>query len=313
MTFSQSVKNEILKSLRGVKTCCASAFLNAALKAIGFLSIERKKYYFSLESDNHEFLSLCCNMASNAFSVDGKIQSYNVNAKGAAVYSCSFDGNLGEKLGLTLRGDGGSLELTRDTQYIIPQNECCKRVFMQSLFVSCGSVVIPVADTDVGENTLRAKYHLELRFTDEDFAKAVLDGYSQFQFKITSRKNYFVLYLKDSERIADFLVYLNAMSAKLKLENVIIGRSMRNDANRQSNCISANIEKSVVAAEKQLNAITELKRNGVYYNLSLPLKQIAEIRENNPEASLDEIAAILNISKSGANHRFAKLIELAFK
>ena len=106
-------------------------------------------------------------------------------------------------------------------------------------------------------------------------------------------------------------MYVNAMKGKLKLENVIIGRSMRNTANRQSNCISANIEKAVVAAEKQLAAIATLKNSGAYDGLPNQLKEIAELRQEYPEATLDEIAAKLKISKSGASHRFAKIIEIA--
>ncbi len=311
MTFSQSVKSEILKYVRNVKGCCKTAFLTAVLKSIGSLSIEFKKFSFEIESDNHEFLSVCSDFAASEYGCNGKIESCNVNAKGAAVYSCNFDGNIGEKLGLTERDKDGLIQFCQDTAKLIPASNCCKRSFLQGLFVACGSVAIPVADTDIGENTTRSKYHLELRFADSDFAEQILSAYSDISFRSTIRKAYKILYLKDSERIADFLVYINAMKGKLKLENVIIGRSMRNNANRQSNCISANIEKAVVAAEKQLAAISALKNSGVYDSLPVQLKEIAELRNEYPEATLDEIAAKLKISKSGANHRFTKIIDIA--
>lgn len=311
MTFSQSVKSEILKSVRGSKSCCKTAFLTATLKSIGALSLEFRKFSFAIESDNYDFLTMCSDFARNELGCGSKIESYNVNAKGAAVYNCDFDGNIGEKLGLTERDADGYMQLCQDSAKLIPDNLCCKRSFMQGLFVSCGSVVIPVSDTDFGENTSRSKYHLELRFADAVFAEKVLAQYDDIPFRSTERKNYKVLYLKDSERIADFLVYINAMKGKLKLENVIIGRSMRNTANRQSNCISANIEKAVIAAEKQLSAITTLKENGLYDALPNQLKEISELRQKFPEATLDEIAAKLKISKSGANHRFTKIIEIA--
>ena len=103
------------------------------------------------------------------------------------------------------------------------------------------------------------------------------------------------------------------MSAKLKLENVLVVRSVRNVTNRQTNCTVANIEKSIAAASKQLAAISTLRQLGVFEGMSDSLKEIAVLREKYPEATLDEIADMLNISKSGANHRFAKLIELAKK
>lgn len=311
MTFSQSVKSEILKSVKSSKGCCKTAFLTAVLKSIGSLSLEFRKFSFSIESENHDFLTVCSDFAQSELCCGSRIESCNVNAKGAAVYSCDFDGNIGEKLGLTERDGDGLMQLCGDVSKLLPASVCCKRSFMQGLFVSCGSVNIPVADTDLGENTSRSKYHLELRFADADFADKVLAYYGDVPFRSTIRKTHTVLYLKDSEKIADFLVYVNAMKGKLKLENVIIGRSMRNTANRQSNCISANIEKAVVAAEKQLAAIATLKNSGAYDGLPNQLKEIAELRQEYPEATLDEIAAKLKISKSGASHRFAKIIEIA--
>ncbi len=310
MTFSQDVKSEIIKSVRNVKGCCAAAFLTAVLKSVGSLALDMKKFYFSVESENCDFLTLCGELAEREFGVSSKVESYNVNAKGAAVYSCIFDGKVGEKLGLITRDDG-VIGFPLELEGLIPSKPCCRKAFMQALFASCGSVVIPLSDTDVGENKLRAKYHLELRFADADFARAVAQAYGEFRFGQTTRKSHTVLYLKDSEKIADALSYFNATKGRLKLENVIIGRSMRNNANRQSNCISANIEKSVAASEKQLAAIARLHAAGMFDTLSDQLKDIARIRQEFPEANLDEIAARLNISKSGASHRFAKLIELA--
>ena len=310
MTFSQDVKSEILKSVRNLKGSNATCFLTAVLKSIGSLSLECRKFFFTIESDNLDFLTLCGELADSALNVSSRIESYNVNAKGVAVYSCIFDGSVGEKLGLLAR-ENGAMKLPSDTATLIPTDANCMRAFMQALFVSCGSVVIPLADSDVGENKLHAKYHLELRFADGDFAKEIARAYSDMDFRETTRKNHKVLYLKDSEKIADFLTYVNATKGRLRLENVIIGRSMRNAANRQSNCISANIEKSVIAAEKQIAAITRLKSSGAFEALPEQLKSIARIREENPEATLDEIAARMNISKSGASHRFSKIIELA--
>lgn len=311
MTFSQSVKNEIMKSCKGLKGCCATSFLTAAIKGAGSLTLGFRGYAFSIESDNTDFLALCKNLAAR-LGVSAEVETYNVNAKGVPIYSCKFDGQLGEKLGFTYRDSDGTLALAEQVQ--LPTSQCCQRAFLQGLFVACGSVVIPQPDDgQQWENVLNTKYHLELRFTDVAFAEIVKEGYPELQFNLTPRKNHVILYLKNSERIADCFVYLNAMKAKLQLENVIIGRSLRNIANRQSNCIAANIEKSVAAASKQMDAITLLKQKGLFDGLSDSLKQIADMREKYPEATLEEIADMLKISKSGANHRFAKLIELSKK
>ena len=312
MTFSQSVKNEIFRIVRNLKGCCATSFLVAVVKSVGSLSIGYKGYSFSIESDNTDFLSLCKNLAASELGVSAEIETYNLSAKGSPVYSCKFDGSIGEKLGLTQRDTDGSLVFT-DIDALIPTDANCKRAFLQGLFVSCGSVVIP-SNTNVDQQVFdRSKYHLELRFTDSAFAQAVKDAYSQIDFRVTPRKNHVILYLKDSEKIADFFVLVNATSAKLALENVIVLRSVRNVANRRMNCNLANIDKAVAAASKQLQAIETLRQKGLFDGLPDNLKEIALLREKYHDANLDEIADMLNISKSGANHRFAKLIELASK
>lgn len=311
MTFSQSVKSEILKSVKKLSGCCATSFLIAVLKSVGSLSLGFKGFAFTVESDNPEFLELCQRLANTQLGVDATIETYNVNAKGAPVYSCKFDGSIGEKLGLMSRDGNGVLGLCDDVSSLLPKLECCKRAFMQGLFVACGSVVIPLNEDVEAETADRVKYHLELRFTDTVFANAVNELYPQISLRSVSRKNSIVLYQKDSEKIADYLVYVNAMSAKLKLENVIAVRAVRNVANRQRNCTFANIEKAVVAAQKQLDAIELLRKKGLFDGLPDNLKEIALLREEYPESTLDEISDMLHISKSGANHRFAKLIELS--
>ena len=310
MSFSQKVKNEILKSVRNLKGCCATSFLTAVLKSAGSLSLGSDGYSFCLESDNHDFLTICQSLADSELGVAADIDEEGIVKKSAIVYVITFDKALGERLSLITRDSDGSM-IFGEMGSIFPEKPCCRRAFLQGLFVAGGSVIIPQND-DLHSTTVdKAKYHLELRLTDGAFAERVSQEYSELKFRVTQRKNHVVLYLKDSESVADFLVYVNAMSAKLKLENVIAARSIRNDLNRQQNCAIANIDKTVAAASKQLNAITAIKQKGIFDGLPDTLKEIANLRVKYPEANLDEIADMLNISKSGANHRFARLIELS--
>ena len=310
MTFSQSVKNEILKTVRNLKGCCATSFLTAVLKSAGSLTLGLNGFSFTLESDNVDFLTICQSLALGELGVQADIEADGNNKKGVPIYSCTFDKSLGEKLTLIARDEDGAL-IFGQMQSIFPEKPCCRRAFLQGLFVAGGSVVIPQnddLDSDVADN---AKYHLELRLTDNAFAEKVNEQYPELKFRVTQRKNHVVLYLKDSESVADFLVYVNAMSAKLRLENVIAARSLRNNLNRQTNCTVANIGKTVAAAARQLDAIAAIKQKGLFDGLPDSLKEIAQLREKYPEANLDEIADMLSISKSGANHRFAKLIDIA--
>ena len=311
MTFSQSTKLEILKILRHLRGCCATSFLTAVLKSIGSLTLGYKSFGFVVESENHEMLTFCKHLAEANLGISAEIESSNLNVKGEAVYSCEFLGNIGEKLGLVYRDEEGTMQINNRLEEILPTKDCCKRAFMQGLFVASGSVVIPLGSNDLAESETRGKYHLELRLANTQLAKAIQQTFAEWSFHTLERKNRTILYLKESEKIADFLVYLGATSASLKLENVIIGRSIRNTANRQSNCISANIDKAIQASEKQLIAIATLRQKGLFDSLSDQLKEIALLREEFPEASLEELANRLGISKSGANHRLTRLIQLS--
>ncbi|MCH5157250.1 MAG: DNA-binding protein WhiA [Clostridiales bacterium] len=312
MTFSQSVKNEILKSVRNLKGCCATSFLTAVLKSTGSLTLGSGGFSFTIGSDNHDFLAICQALASSELGVPSQLVEDGVNKKGAPLYACVFDKSLGEKLSLVTKDRDGAM-VFGEMGYIFPEKPCCRRAFMQGLFVAGGSVVIPQDDDLQNVSVDKAKYHLELRLTDNEFADSVIKEFSELKLRVMQRKNHIVLYLKDSESVADFLVYVNAMSAKLKLENVIAARSIRNDANRQRNCTIANIEKAVAAAVKQIDAINLIKQKGLFDALPDTLKDIANLRLRHPDSNLDEMAEMLGISKSGANHRFTKLIELAQK
>ena len=312
MTFSQTVKSEILKSVRNLQGSNASAFLTAVLKSAGSLTLVPNGFAFALDSDNLDFVTLCKSFACEQLHAQAQVQTHEIRDKTQQAHTCTFEGIVGEKLSLTTRDGDGRLCLNEDVTALIPNEQVSRRSFMQGLFVASGSVVIPMPDEDEHwANTLSTKYHLELRFTDEAFAKAVADSFAEIGFHLLCRKSHFVLYLKDSEKISDFLVFVNATNAAFTLNNVIISRSMRNNTNRAKNCDIANIGKTVTAAGKQLDAIAALRQMGMFQDLPDQLKDIAVLREKYPEATLDEIADMLHISKSGASHRFAKIIKLA--
>lgn len=310
MTFSQNTKNEILRSVRNLKDCCQEAFLYGAVKSCGSLSFGTGKISVALDSENVNFLRLCGEISEKLFAASCKIEHGDVSAKGTAVYTANLEGNVAECLGITYLDEEGVLHINEEWDKQRLSVPCCKRAFFQALFIACGSVVIPQTEDDLSESKSAARYHLELRFADEVFCNGVDCEAREFGFRKTMRKNRFVLYIKDSEKIADFLVYINAMAAKLKLENVIIGRSLRNAANRQSNCISANIDKTVAASEKQLTAIARLRAEGRLDSLPQTLIDAANMRERFPEATIEEIAVKLGISKSGASHRLGKLVDI---
>lgn len=308
MSFSQNVKEEILNNLKKIKGCCATSFLTAVLKSIGSICVDSNGYGFSVETDNRDLLMYCAEFSQRNGVECSVFQIASDDGKNPK-YMCRFDVSLGEKLNLIFRDDEG-LHITQ-TPKIDLTKPCCRQAFVQGLFLSCGSASIPdVSDAHSFESS-HSNYHLELRFSNAEFANFVQSEFAKLDFRQTTRKNSPVLYLKDSEKIADFFVFVDAVNAKFTVENVIIGRSFRNTANRQRNCIDSNIGKSVQASEKHIAAIAKIREAGKFGLLAPNLQEIAVAREENPEANLAELAEILHVSKSGANHRLTKLLEIA--
>ncbi len=311
MSFSQSVKEEIFKNIKKLKGCCATSFLVAVLKSIGSLCVDSEGYGFSVESDNGDLLEFCTYLAHTQFGLDSvmyEIRSAKDLADKSSKYVCKFDVELGKKLGL-VKFESDFVKIV-DVPAIKLNSSCCRRTFMQALFLSCGSVTVPQPE-DMFLESKHSNYHLELRFVNEEFAKFVAEQFSELQFRQTARKNITVLYIKDSERIADFFVFTDAINAKFQLEDIIISRSYRNTANRQRNCIDSNIDRAVAAGSKQVTAIEKIQKNNRFQTLPQNLKDVALARLENPDANLAELAALVGISKSGVNHRLAKLLDIA--
>ena len=133
------------------------------------------------------------------------------------------------------------------------------------------------------------------------------------QWKISRRKGNFILYMKESEQIEDFLTWIGATKATLKLMDIKIVKGMRNKVNRATNCETANLDKTVSASRSQVADIAYIKeRRGLSY-LDEELRPLAELRLENPECSLRELAAMLNppLSRSGVNHRLKRIQQAA--
>lgn len=309
MSFSQSVKEEILKNLKKIKGCCIAPFLTAVLRSIGSLSRDDFGYSLCVESDNGAFLEFCARIAEQQFGVDSAFYEIRSDGNSPDVkFMYRFDAALGEKLCLICHDDEGNIRPVKSAPAKLGR-ECCRRAFMQGLFLSCGSVTVPESESAFAEG--KGGYHLEMRFSDVDFADFVAKEFSEQDLRRVTRKKNTILYIKDSAKIADFFAYVDAVNARFRVENIIIERSFRNTANRQRNCIDSNIDKAVCTGLRQLAAIEKLKKSGSFDALPEPLKQVAAARENNPDATLQEIADILGISKSGANHRLRRLTEIA--
>lgn len=181
---------------------------------------------------------------------------------------------------------------------------CCKRAYIRGAFLAAGSVSDP-----------NKSYHFEIVCQDESRAHYIAEMLSSFEIeaKVISRKQYYVLYVKDGTEIVEVLNVMGAHVALMDFENTRILKEMRNSVNRKVNCETANIGKTVAASARQTDDIRTLMASPVYRTLPKPLKQMAEIRTQYPDATLKELGELFTppLGKSGVNHRLRKLGELA--
>ena len=187
----------------------------------------------------------------------------------------------------------------------VVEEECCKVAFLRGAFLAGGSVTDPLKG-----------YHLELTTTHQSVARegyALIHEAIGFDPKSAARGGGQVLYLKQSDRISDFLIYLGAPVAAMGIMEARLEKELKNKVVRRCNCDDANTSKVVEAAQEQISAIRVLREAGVLENLPVKLQQAAKGREENPEASLTELAALMEppITKPAMSHRLKKLVEIA--
>ena len=173
---------------------------------------------------------------------------------------------------------------------------------IRGAYLGAGSINNP-------ENT----YHLELSLQKQEYAKKIVEGLKQFDIKsnVIKKKKEYAIYLKDGEEISKFLALLGANKSVLKFEEIRVQREMNNKVNRLVNCETANMNKTMNASIEQIEAIRKLKESGKFEKMDETLKEIAELRLKNPNASLAELGKMLKepVGKSGVNYRLKKVIE----
>ena len=180
------------------------------------------------------------------------------------------------------------------------------RSYLRGAFLASGSV----------NNPETSRYHLEIYSLYADHNAGILKMMNHFHLneRTVERRSGYIVYLKEAEKIADFLQVIGATNAMLKFEDIRIVRDMRNSVNRLVNCETANMNKTIDAAQKQIENINYLKDHVGLDNLPTKLREIAVLRLAHPDVSLQELGAMVpggTISKSGVNHRLRKLNQIA--
>jgi DNA-binding protein WhiA len=187
------------------------------------------------------------------------------------------------------------------------KKQCCRKTYLRGIYLGGGSLSNP-----------EKSYHLELITHNADYAQALSDFMNdtyELGARWTVRKKNFIVYIKESEKIVDFLNIIGADQTLLAYENVRILKQMRNNVNRVVNCETANLNKTIDAAYEQVAKIEAIEAMLGIDSLPEKLQEVARVRLENPDATLKELGELMDppIGKSGVNHRLKKIIEIAEK
>ncbi|WP_310602564.1 DNA-binding protein WhiA [Anaerosporobacter sp.] len=312
MSFSKDVKEELSKLISSARHC-QIAEIAAIISLCGKISISIKdEYTIKIQSENLMVARKCQKLLIAAFQIQPEILVRRKRYERSAVQTQAYivvvkNHEVAKNIlrATRLIDEYGEIkENLSIVDNIVVQNTCCKRAFIRGAFISSGSISDP-----------SKAYHFEIALPTRSKAVQLREMLNVFaiEAKIVQRKRYFVVYLKEGSQIVDLLNVMEAHVALMDLENVRILKEMRNSINRQVNCETANINKTVAAASKQVEDILFIKELIGFGELDEGLEEIATLRLSHPEASLKELGEMLStpIGKSGVNHRLRKLSIIA--
>lgn len=308
MSFSLSVKNELLENEN--LGCCAGALLSAIIHTGGSINISRRGLFAEITTENEKLAETFAALLKCVFGAEAEISGNKKSSlKKHILFTVQTPPKISEEilkeLGIIKLDQNNHRQIVSGIDKYITEQKCCKISYIKGALLSCGSIT-----ADAGKNSgYSCSFVLSNAQIAEDL-KTILDDFG-IRCKIAERINNYIVYIKESESICDLLALLGASKSFLDLQNIIINREMKNNTNRQTNCIVANIDKTVNAAIKQIEAINKIENAAGLGFLPPHLRFVAEMRKAHPEASMEAIASQCGLTKSGVNHRIRKIIEIS--
>ena len=308
MSFSGNVKEELSHQIAQARHC-QIAELAALISMCGAVVITPgEKYRIKIHTEKIAVARKCFTLVKKTFNIRTDISVRRNLEKGSETYM------------LVIREHEDALRILQATKLIgeredaysalhivdpiLVQQPCCKRAFLRGAFLAAGSMSDP-----------NKAYHFEIVCTTVNMAEQLRRMMCSFSMdaKIVARKKMYVVYLKEGAQLVDMLNIMEAHVSLMELENVRILKEMRNAVNRKVNCETANINKTVSAAVKQVEDIRYIQQTIGLDKLSDGLKEMAILRLEHPDATLKELGEISDppVGKSGVNHRLRKIGEIA--
>ncbi len=308
MSFTSDVKQEV--SLNRLENDEARAELSALIKMTSSISISSRGMALAVETENGPVSRAVYRLMKELYQVDIEPSvRRRMNLNKNLIYSMKIYGPVRQILeDLGLYSSRGLRD--RPLQKIVTKDSCA-RAYLAGAFMADGSVNSPQTSS----------YHLEIKCTTVEFAEFIIDLMGRFYIpaRWIERRGKYVVYVKAAEKIGDFLRCIGAVQCLMEFENERISRDFSNNVQRLNNVDVANEVKSMKAAGRQLEDIAVLEEYDMIRSLDEKLKDIVELRKENPEATLNELSELYRIktgavvSKSGMKHRFVRIHELAEK
>ncbi len=320
MSFSYDAKFEVADSELPQKDCCARAELGGLLRTCAEISGDENSGYkieFITELKNlyKRISALVSRIYPNSSDLDfsseerlNHIIKYHIQVPSSLARQLLLDTYI-------LRENyNGELVLNFGVSRHLIEEDCCQREFVKGVFMGCASANIVIKDiSDLKKHT--GGYHLEFVFNSHSLAGDFSHILSQYDIytKSMQRRKFTVIYLKEAELVSDTLALVGANNAVLTLQNEFAVREVRNNLNRQLNCMNNNMGKMVNASLKQIDAIEFISETVGLETLSDNLYELCMLRLANPEENLDSLAKLMNppLTKSGVNHRLRKIVKIA--
>lgn len=305
MSYASEVKKEL--TTLEVHFGNAKAELMALIRMNGSLGLSNHRFILNVQTENPATARRIYSLLKQFYDVESELL---VRRKMKLKKNNLYIVRLNKGSDYVLKDldilDGFQLKETVPLDFL--DDDAKVRSYLRGAFLATGSV----------NNPETSSYHLEIYSLYEDHNQTICEMMNRYGLnaRTAKRRSGYITYLKEAEKIADFLSLIGATSSMLKFEDVRIMRDMRNSVNRIVNCENANFNKVADAANRQIEIIKYLDKKIGLNNLPVKLQEIAIARMAHPEVSLKELGELVPggpISKSGVNHRLRKIMEQAEK
>jgi DNA-binding protein WhiA len=303
MSFAAGVKEE-LAGLPPGNACCRRSELAGIVLSAGSLHLKAGGLQAEVSTESAAIARRVYKMIKSLYAVQPSMEQHERHRL-RSIFSyrvvISQDGAARRMLeDVGILGDDG---MTAGVKPDLVRLSCCEGAFMRGLFLGCGSM------SDPGKS-----YHLELVLGDEQLARsaaALLAG-AEITARVALRSGKHVIYIKEADHISEFLAMTGAHAQMLQFESIRVEKGVRNTVNRVVNCDTANLDKALRASLAQVDNILLIDRHGGLVRLPPSLRDTAQARLDNPDATLERLSELMGgVSKSGLNHRFHKIAEMA--